>query len=132
MIAKLKQDSYENERRQLGFAGRYGREVHVTQSPNATPGLSSGSSPTFDDRERMSRPDVAQSRYQGYSTDNPTIDFDGGATQGYREEPRGYDQDLRINPRQELRPDPRHPLYQPFSQEPSYQLQTSSAAIDQA
>src|SRR5437764_1068126 len=128
MIAKLKQDSrYDNERQQSSFAGRYGREVRVTQSPNASPGVSSAPSPTFDDRERISRLDMAQPRFPGYPQDTSMMDYDDDPrpNPGYREEPRAYEQDPRISPRQELRPDPRQPLYQP--QEPSsYQLQTYS------
>jgi hypothetical protein len=78
MIATLKQDSkrFEQEqvqrRRQYGQPGRYGQEVHVSRSPNASPG-SYEQSATFDDRQRQGRPDVrpdvSQSGYAGYQID---------------------------------------------------------------
>jgi hypothetical protein len=153
MIATLKQDSkrYENEtatrRRQFGQSGRYGQEVHVTRSPNASPGLSYGSSTTYDDRERMGRPDVSQSGYAGYTQDTPMDDYDDdrGAGRGYRDpesrmEPRtDLRQDSRLDPRQSLpiqRPGPMPTVHQGFSQDQAYslyQLQpTSSGAFDQA
>jgi hypothetical protein len=100
MIATLKQDSkrYEVEsaqkRRQYGQPGRYGQEVHVTRSPNASPGISFASSATFDDRQRQGRPDVLQSGYAGYGIDTNMDDYDDDrvAKRGYR------DQDLSVDP----------------------------------
>lgn len=146
MIATLKENSkrYENEtatrRRQFGQPGRYGQEVHVTRSPNASPGLSYGSSNTYDDRERMGRPDVPQSGYAIYTQDTPMDDYDDdrGAGRGYRDpmEPRT---DLRQDPRLLLpiqRPGPMPTLHQGFPQDQaysSYQLQpNSSGAFDPA
>jgi hypothetical protein len=78
MITTLKQDSkrFEQEqvqrRRQYGQPGRYGHEVHVSRSPNASPG-SYEQSATFDERQRQGRPDVrpdvSQSGYAGYQMD---------------------------------------------------------------
>src|SRR2546421_11737518 len=105
MIQTLKQDSkrFEIEQAQRRRQGRYGEQVHVTRSPNASPGMSFGSSATFDDRERQGRPDVLPSGYAGYSMDTAMDDYDDdrGTMRGYR------NQDSRIDPRMEQRPDPR-------------------------
>lgn len=151
MIATLKQDSkrYENEaaqrRRQFGQSGRYRQEVHVTRSPNASPGVSYASSATLDDRERMGRPDVPQTGYAGYTQDTPMDDYedDRVASRGYRDpEPR---MEPRIGP--DSRPDQRQPLpigrpgpmptvHPGFVQEPAYPfyqlLPTSSGPFDPA
>ena len=117
MIATLIQDSkrYENEtatrRRQFGQSGRYGQEVHVTRSPNASPGLSYGSSTTFHDPERMGRPDVPRPGYAGYSMDTTVDDHDEERPlpRGYRvQEPRMDTKiDTRQDPRMDTRLDPR-------------------------
>ena len=146
MIATLKQDSkrFEAEqaqrRRQFGQPGRYGQEVHVTRSPNASPGMSFGASATFDDRQRQGRPDVRQDAlppgYAGYGLDITMDDYedDRGAPRGYRDqEPR---MESRMDPpRQQLQVN-RHGQIPPVSQgypqdqsyPTSYQIQSVSSA----
>jgi hypothetical protein len=145
MISTLKQNSkrYENEtalrRRQYGQAGRYAQEVHVTRSPNASPGLPYGSAATFDERQRMGRPD-APSEYAGYGMDTTMDDFDDdrGPVRNYREQDPRIDvrmdgrMDGRMDARQDFREDQRQqppinrhgqmppPGYPPFPQDQSY------------
>lgn len=148
MILTLKQDSkrYENEaaqrRRQHGQSSRYGQEAPVTRSPDASPGMSYGSSATFDDRERIGRPDAPPSGYTQYPMDTPMDDYedDRGGARGHR------DPEPRMDPRMEVRQEPRQPvpinrhaqmpaLYQAFPQDPaysSYQALPVSGAYDQA
>ena len=134
MITTLKQDSkrFEAEqaqrRRQFGQPGRYGQEVHVTRSPNASPGMSFGASATFDDRQRQGRPDVRPDAlppgYAGYGLDITMDDYedDRGAPRGYRDqEPR---MESRMDPpRQQLQVN-RHgqmpPVSQGYPQDQSY------------
>src|SRR5277367_3455675 len=155
MIATLKQDSkrfeQEQARRQHGQPGRYG-QVHVSRSPNASPG-SYGQSATFNDRQRQSRadvppdvrPDFSQSGYAGYPIDarmdtNMDDDYDGdrlGAGRyGNQEQPRI---DTRVDPRMDPRQDPRqqppisrHAPIPPISQgyqDPYYQVQPVSSTF---
>jgi hypothetical protein len=138
MITTLKQDSKRFEveaaqrRRQFGPSGRYGQEVQITRSPNASPGIPYAASTTFDDRQRVGRPDVPQSGYTGYGMDTNMDDFenDREANRNYRDPEQRMDQ--RMDTRPDLRPDPRAqppvgrhsqapPIYQGYPQgDPSY------------
>jgi hypothetical protein len=128
MILTLKQDSkrFESEaaqkRRQFGQAGRYAQEVQVTRSPNASPGMSYGASATFDDRQRMGRPDAPQSGYAGYGMDTSMedIDDDRGPVRGYRDQDPRMDgrMDARMEARMEARQEARQDFRQDQRQQP--------------
>lgn len=79
MITTLKQDSKRFEAEQAQRRQQWGQ-----------PGMSFGSSATFDDRQRQGRPDVPKSEYVGYDMDTNMDDYLGrGTTRGYRhQEPR--------------------------------------------
>jgi hypothetical protein len=120
MITALKQDSRRFEAEQAQRRQQFGQ-----------PGMSFGSSATFDDRQRQGRPNVPQPGYAGHGMDTSMNDYldDRGTVRGYR------DQEPRMEPRMELWQDSQTPaVSQGYWQDPysaSYQRQPPMPAVSQ-